>query len=247
MDTSWQKIGKWYGEQVGTDGHYYHQTVVMPNLFRLMDLKPEDSVLDLACGSGVLARQMPDGVEYVGLELAPNLLDLARKEAKTRQKFILADVTKPFPIENQKFSHICLILAWQNINKIEETVRLAAKHLKKSGKIYVVLNHPCFRVMGNSSWGWDEKARVQFRRIDAYLSQFKKQIIAHPGEENSVATWSFHQSLQDISKIFFRNRLVIEKIEEWISPKKSEGGRAAAEDLARKEIPLFMALVATAP
>jgi hypothetical protein len=38
--------------------------------------------------------------------------------------------------------------------------------------------------------------------------------------------------------------LVIEKIEEWVSDKKSEGGKAAMEDKARAEFPLFMAIAA---
>ncbi len=245
MDTSWQKVSKWYGDKVGSEGHFYHQTVILPNLLRLMDLKPTDSVLDLACGSGILAKYIPEDIAYTGLDLSPNLLDLAKNGAKSKQKFILADVTKPFPLKDgEKFSHICVILAWQNIDKTEELIRIAKKYLSPAGKIYVVLNHPCFRVMGKSEWGWDPEGKTQYRRIDGYLSRFKKRIIAHPGAKESVATWSFHTSLQDISKIFFQNKMSIEKIEEWISPKKSEGGRAEAEDVARKEIPLFMSIIA---
>jgi hypothetical protein len=40
------------------------------------------------------------------------------------------------------------------------------------------------------------------------------------------------------------NGFVIEKIEEWVSDKKSEGGMAAVEDKARAEFPLFMTIVA---
>jgi hypothetical protein len=40
------------------------------------------------------------------------------------------------------------------------------------------------------------------------------------------------------------NGFLIERIEEWVSPKKSEGGMAKVEDSARAEFPLFMAIVA---
>ena len=40
------------------------------------------------------------------------------------------------------------------------------------------------------------------------------------------------------------NAFVIKKIEEWISPKKSEGKMAKIEDEGRKEFPLFMAIEA---
>jgi hypothetical protein len=38
---------------------------------------------------------------------------------------------------------------------------------------------------------------------------------------------------------------VIEKIEEWVSDKKSTGPMAKMEDRARDEIPMFMAILAT--
>jgi hypothetical protein len=47
-----------------------------------------------------------------------------------------------------------------------------------------------------------------------------------------------------ISQMLFDGGFLIEKIEEWISDKKSEGGMAKIEDKARKEIPLFMAILA---
>jgi hypothetical protein len=40
------------------------------------------------------------------------------------------------------------------------------------------------------------------------------------------------------------NGFLIERIEEWVSPKKSEGVMAKVEDRARAEFPLFMAMVA---
>jgi len=37
------------------------------------------------------------------------------------------------------------------------------------------VNHPTFRVLKKSSWGYDEKLKVQYRRVDAYLSAAKFQ------------------------------------------------------------------------
>ena len=44
-------------------------------------------------------------------------------------------------------------------------------------------------------------------------------------------------------KLFAKNGLAITRLEEWISHKQSGAGpRQAAEDKARKEIPMFMCL-----
>ena len=67
----------------------------------------------------------------------------------------------------------------------------------------------------------------------------------HPGMKDSEETISYHRSLQDFFKAFSKSNLAVTRLEEWISHKKSEQGpRQKAEDLARKEIPLFLMLEA---
>ncbi len=137
-----------------------------------------------------------------------------------------------------------VVLALQNMDKPTEMLKNVSFVLKKGGELVIVLNHPAFRIPQSSSWGWDEKNRVQYRRIDSYLSSKKIAIVAHPGEKVSENTVSFHYSLQDISKFLSSAGFVIEKMEEWVSPKNSEGGRAKEEDTARREFPLFMCIIA---
>ena len=69
-------------------------------------------------------------------------------------------------------------------------------------------------------------------------------INAHPGEEGSPMTWSFHHPIEDYANYLFGNGFLIEKIEEWTSEKKSEGKAAKMENRARDEFPMFMAILA---
>ncbi|MDP3948537.1 MAG: class I SAM-dependent methyltransferase [bacterium] len=91
-----------------------------------------------------------------------------------------------------------------------------------------------------------EENKIQYRRIDSYLSPAKIKIDMHPSEKiKKVYTYSFHHSIQDYMKALAASSLAIVKLEEWISHRKSETGpRAKAEDIARKEIPAFMAFEA---
>jgi hypothetical protein len=105
--------------------------------------------------------------------------------------------------------------------------------------------HPAFRIPKESSWGWDEEKKAQYRRIDRYLSASSSELVVHPGQKGSEVTVSYHRSLQDFSKALSKAGLVIAKMEEWISHKKSGlGPRQKAEDAARKEFPLFLMLEA---
>lgn len=243
MDTSWQKVAKWYGSITKDEGHFYHKTVIIPNVMRLLDLKPNDKLLDIACGNGVLAKNIPEGIKYIGVDSATDLIAMAKQDAKKEQEFVLSDVTENLGIK-ETFAKMAIILALQNMAKPDLMLKMAVKQLEDKGKMVIILNHPTFRIPRQSSWGWDEVKKVQYRRVDSYLTSQKIAILLHPGLEDKTTTYSFHWSLQDISKMLFGAGLVIEKIEEWISPKTSEGGRAQEEDRSRKEIPLFMAIVA---
>ena len=65
----------------------------------------------------------------------------------------------------------------------------------------------------------------------------------HPGKKGSEVTISFHRPLQYFFKLFSKTGLSVTRLEEWISHKESQNGpRKVAEDKARKEFPLFLAL-----
>jgi ubiquinone/menaquinone biosynthesis C-methylase UbiE len=149
---------------------------------------------------------------------------------------------------DKSYDAVVCVLAIQNMEKIEAVFNECERILKSSGRFIFVLNHPAFRIPRKTSWGWDEANMVQYRRVDGYLSSSREQIDMFPSQsakKGSTSTWSFHRSLQDYMKALARSGFAISKLEEWISHKTSERGpRQRAEDIARKEFPLFMLLVA---
>lgn len=241
MDTSWESSADWYDQAVGQEGHYYHQAVIIPKILKLLCLTSGDKVLDLGCGQGVLARAIPPGVDYLGCDQSSSLIKQAKKRSSHR--FLVGDVTQKIPTEDTDFSHAVVILALQNIETPLAALKNITSRLKTSGKLIIVLNHPCFRIPRQSSWGVDMSKKLQYRRIDSYLSPMKIPIATHPGKSSSHTTWSFHHSLQDYSKFLKEAGFAILTIEEWSSDKTSTGANARMENRSRKEIPLFMALL----
>jgi ubiquinone/menaquinone biosynthesis C-methylase UbiE len=244
--TSWQNVSTWYSNLVNDDGHYFHQKVIIPKIKQLIDLNQNSSVLDLGCGQGIFERQINPMIYYQGIDASKNLIKNAlEKCTSTKHHFITADITRPIPISKFDFTHALIILALQNIEFPEKTIENVNKHLIKNGKLFLVINHPCFRIPKNSSWDIDMKNKIQYRRIDKYLSNIKIPIIINPGlKDKSPINWSFHHSLSSYSQMLNQNGFVIEKIEEWISDKKSVGKNAEMENIARSEFPLFMTIIA---
>lgn len=237
MKTSWQGVSKWYNKIVGEEGHYYHQHVVIPGVIRLLQIKNGDSLVDLACGNGVLRRNIKNNIEYLGVDISRNLIDEAKR--MTREgKFMVADVSKKIDY-NGNFDFATIILALQNIKDFGGVIKNAANLLKKNGKLIIVLNHPCFRIPRQSSWEIDKNNKLEYRRINRYMSPLEVPI----GVGGNI-TWSFHNPISAYFKELKENGFVIENLEEWTSDKTSMGGAKKMEDRARVEFPLFMTLVA---
>lgn len=243
--TSWEKEHNWYQKIVGNKGHFYHENVIFPNLINLLNLNKDSNILDLGAGQGILSRKIPGFVSYTGIDISKSMIELAKKQNKNpKHLFITADATRTLPTKLTSFTHAVFILSLQNMENIEEAIANASKALINSGKLIIVLNHPCFRIPRQSGWGINPNNNLQYRYINLYLSQIKIPILMHPGENNSQITWSFHKPLNAYTNILFNNGFLIEKLEEWTGSKESAGKFAKMENKARAEIPLFLTIVA---
>jgi len=241
MVKNWDSSERWYTSCVGEKGHYYHQAVVLPNALRLLGKK--GSLLDLGCGQGVLARHLDQKIDYFGVDQSKELISSAKKMTK-RGQFFLADVTQGLPIEKKDFDLGCFILSLQNMENGQGAITTASSHIKQGGKLLIVLNHPCFRIPRQSDWGIDEKMKIQYRRMNQYLSPLAIPIQTNPGKSESATTFSYHHPLSDYLQWLQKSKMAILSMEEWISDKKSTGPKAKIEDRARKEFPLFLAILA---
>jgi len=244
-ETSWESVSSWYDQLVGEKGHYYHEELIFPNLLKIWKLQQKDRVVDFACGQGVLSRIIPPATAYLGIDGSKTLIQRAKSQnRKSNGHFLHADLTQSLELKEEPFTHAAIILALQNIADPAAVLKNAAEALVKGGELLIVLNHPCFRIPRQSSWGVDPAKKLQYRRIDSYLSPMQIPIQAHPGQKESALTYSFHFPLSHYSKLLRESGFGIVEIQEWCSNKTSQGGSAKMENRSRKEFPLFLAILA---
>lgn len=239
--TSWGHFARWYDDLLEKEGTY-QKDLILPNLLRLLNIRKGESVLDVACGQGFFAREFyKAGAEVIGIDISEELIKIAKERSPLAIKYYVSQAENIQPLGNSSCNKIAMILALQNIEDVNKVFKECNRILKHNGVIYLVLNHPAFRIPKKSAWGWDKEGKIQYRRIDAYLSESRDKIQIHPGIKASEFTWSFHRPLQFYFKKLWKNGFYVTKLEEWNSYKKSEKGpRSDAEDIARREIPLFM-------
>lgn len=240
--SSWQPVHAWYDKQLGNSGDWTHKNIIIPKTVALLSLSPSSTLLDLGCGQGIFARAIPTSLRYMGVDISSSMIDSAKKRDKNSlHSYSIGDITTtlPFPI---KFTHAVSILTLDNIQDIPAVIQKTATYLEPHGVFVFVINHPCFRIPRQSSWEIDEQNKIQYRRINRYLSPLEIPISMHPGETKKTTTWTFHYPLSSYSTWLEKSGFGIEKIEEWISDKTSVGTAAKMENRARAEIPLFLAV-----
>lgn len=284
QNTSWDKQAEWYDNLLSQNPNSYQERVIKPNLLRLMNIKSGEKVLDLACGNGFFSFAFAKaGAEVIGIDIAPKLIKIAQEKYSKypNLKFHVGSASA-LPTsaiaKDGSFDQIACVMAIQNIDNVKGLLAEAKRVLKPGGKLHIVMSHPAFRVLKYSSWGWGENkpsnftlplrnsasgasnvkllGKIQYRRIDKYLSESKVQIQMHPSVRRSSQakatrdsddiTITFHRPLQYYFKLFKNTGFAVANLEEWISDKVSEPGpRAEVENRIRQEIPLFIYIQAT--
>jgi ubiquinone/menaquinone biosynthesis C-methylase UbiE len=255
-DTSWGGVAGWYDELVEKSADSYQKNVLMPNLIRIVDPKPGMTVVESACGQGYFSRAFAShGATVISSDISSELIDIAQKNLEKDSKNIKGSLQfNVAPADQLSFAQdasadvVIIVLALQNIENLTGAIAESARVLKPGGRFIFVLNHPAFRIPTRSSWQWDEKDNVQYRRLDGYMSDTKNKIDMTPGTEKGFMkkfTYSFHRPLQSYVKALNKADLAITRLEEWISDKESQKGpRSEEENRMRKEIPLFMCVEA---
>lgn len=163
--TSWGHVAHWYHELLEEGKDTYQKAVILPNLLRLMEIKKEETVLDLACGQGFFSREFAkSGQQVVGVDISRELIELARKHSPKNIRFEVSSADDLSFLKGQSVDVVVSVLAIQNIENIDGVLKECKRVLKPGGRLFFIINHPAFRVPKESSWGWDEKTNLPAAR-----------------------------------------------------------------------------------
>src|SRR3954465_882042 len=133
--TDWGGVAEWYDRLVGDEGSEYHREVVLPGVLRLLSLQAGASVVDVACGQGVLARQLHErGLKVTGVDAAPELIRAARERGPAEIPYHVADARDLSFLPDGSFDAAACVLAIQNIHPIQPVFEHVARVLKDRGR-----------------------------------------------------------------------------------------------------------------
>jgi len=242
--SSWDRQATWYDGWVGGQGSRYHQRIVVPLALELLDPRPDEEILDIGGGQGVLAPAIARaGARYTGVDASPRLIDAARRRHGRAGRFLVGDARTLNSVRELRpgaFDAAVFLLSIQDMDPLEPVFQSLDWALRPVGRVVLVMTHPAFRQPRHSGWGFDEGRKLTYRRIDAYLTPMAVPMKSIGG---GTPTRSFHRPIGAYVNGLARVGFAIDAMHEPADlPEGERPGKRASRGRADAEIPLFLAL-----
>lgn len=253
-EKGWDPVAGWYDDLISNRGSDHHERTILPGVERLLDLKPGERFLDVACGQGVLLERLSSNTaetELVGVDIASELVERAASTLGEKATVRTGDARDLAALDLGNFDAAACVMALMNIDDLDAVMSGVNASLKPGGRFVAVILHPAFRSPQATAWGWTVDGRtgvpIQFRRVDRYLSDRSTEIVMNPGGvssgEAAVTTTTHHRPIGAYVGALANAGFAVDAMEEWVSERTSQAGpRANAENLSRAEIPMFLAI-----
>src|SRR5260370_40092714 len=166
-------IADWYEAQV-RDGLLPFHTVAITALLELMGDVHGREVCDLACGQGILARELARrGARVTGVDLSRRLLEIARQEERaaplgiTYQRDDAHELTT-LPVAG--FDALACNLALMDIAELEPALVAVRRVLRAGGAFVFSITHPCL-ISPGSRWTTTAAEGGPRRHVRGYFAE----------------------------------------------------------------------------
>lgn len=220
----WDQKAAFWDERYG-EGNEFHKTLIEPSVERLLDLRPDELVLDVGTGNGAFARWMAArGARVVAFDFSSVFLERARQrtvENADRIEYLTLDATDEVQLLALGFARFDAAVAnmvLMDMSSIDTLASCLAKLLKPGGRFVFSIAHPCFNsndVDIFAEAGNDREGRIVVNRgvrVRGYLDIPPGRGAGMPDEPNPH--YYFHRPLHELFAPFFQAGFAINGLEE---------------------------------
>ena len=245
----WDQNAAFWDENMG-DGNDFQRILVAPASERLLNLQPDQTVLEIACGNGVFARHIARlGVHVVATDFSEQLLERARfrtTEHSDHIEYRFLDATSEEQIValgKARFDAAICNQAIMDMAEIDPLMHGIRQVVKPGGCFVFSLLHPCFNHSGIARCV--EDATINGEVVTTYSIKVTRYL--HTGPQKAVAMlgqpashYYFDRPLHVLFNACFRAGLVVDGLEEPAFNHPQDGskmGHMAISWVNYKEVP----------
>ncbi len=230
----WNQNADHWDEKMG-EGNHFHKALIEPAQKRLLNLQPEELVLDIACGNGQFAREMAGlGAQVVACDVSELMIAHAQKRTKDqgdRIAYHVLDATDGEQLQElaqYRFDAAVCTMAFMDMLTLEPLLQFLPQVLKRNGRFVFSECHPCFN-SGEFACLQEEEdcegkliSRQGVKVFDYILPSTKKGL-AMRGQP--APHHYFHRPLSMLLHSCFQAGFVLEALEEPVMGEHARAGK----------------------
>jgi SAM-dependent methyltransferase len=206
------------------EGNAWHLKLISPAVERLLAVRPGETLLDVACGNGMLARRLAQlGAHVVACDFSDAFIERARARSTAfgdRIEYAVVDATdrdQLLRLGERRFDAATCTQGLMDMPAIAPLYEAMTRLVKHGGRFIVTVPHPCFNTHGMSMLAEaleDEEGRrtVSSIKLTRYLTPQTVKGGGVPGEPEPH--YYFDRPLRDLLGPAFRAGLVLDGLEE---------------------------------
>jgi SAM-dependent methyltransferase len=225
----WNANAGFWDDYMGAEGNAFHRDLVAPSAERLLQVRPEETVLEIACGAGLFARRLAElGARVVATDFSDVFLERARlRTADFADRIVLrnvdaTDLDQLLSLGEESFDALVCNMAIMDIAVVDPLFAAAVRLLKPGGRFVFTICHPCFNSSGTARAAEQRDAEgkvetVHSIRVTRYRTLDVEMGLGVVGQPRPQ--YYFERTLATLLNAAFAQGLAMDGIEEpYFSP-----------------------------
>ncbi len=230
----WNQNAPFWDDYMG-EGNDFHKLLVSPATERLLNLQPDELVLEIACGNGAFARKMAQlGVHIIATDFSEQFIERAKARSiqyTDRLEYRVVDATNTeqlLALGQHRFDAIVCNMGIMDMATIEPLMNAVSKLLKSNvGRFVFSVMHPCFN---NYSTLMLEEEDHEGQIVETYAVKVATYLHMKPQKGlgisgQPVPHYYFHRPLHVLLGTAFNAGLVMDGLEEPAFDASSKSNR----------------------
>ncbi|MBI4672505.1 MAG: class I SAM-dependent methyltransferase [Chloroflexi bacterium] len=230
----WDTNAAFWDERMA-EGNAFHLHLVEPAVLELLQLEPQQAVLEIACGNGQFARKLVSlGARVTATDFSPAMIERARAHTEpfnAQVAYRVVDATNENALRalgERAFDAIVCNMALMDMSDIAPLFRAAPHLLKPRGRFVFATMHPCFNsnnpvFMAEMREENGVVSEAYALKLTGYLESKTYQGLAMFGQP--VAQFYFHRPLHELLGAAFRAGLALDGLLEPRIPETQSNPR----------------------
>ena len=146
----WDRKARFWDALHGDAGNDFHRRLIEPSVLQLLDLRAGESLLDIGCGNGALARRLAIlGARVTAVDFSAAMIALAqgRGYAGAVIDYRLLDATDEnalLQLGARQFDAVTCTMALMDMPTVAPLFRAARQLLRQDGRLVLATAHPAF-------------------------------------------------------------------------------------------------------